>query len=248
MQPSQYKRIARILKELRQELEKDALKEGVPITSSTFNEAYEAIRTSILEREGFTIEQYKQASEGVKTERETKKKEETEVSKKQNEGLEKVLDRVTQIKGDKGDRGDTVVGPMGPQGPEGKPGKNGRDGKNGKDSTVPGPKGDKGDKGDPGEMGMVDVATIAYLEDSIKTVESKITAVEPETVEQFESKLEQSIKISNLKGEMSRLQRTDLGLRQDVDEKITGVNTHKLTVSATEPANPQLNDLWVDIS
>lgn len=39
-----------------------------------------------------------------------------------------------------------------------------------------------------------------------------------------------------------------MGLQQQIDERILGVNTHKLTVSATEPTNPALYDLWVDIS
>ena len=39
-----------------------------------------------------------------------------------------------------------------------------------------------------------------------------------------------------------------MGLRQDIDTKITGVNTSKLTVSTTAPSNPQLNDLWLNIS
>lgn len=37
-----------------------------------------------------------------------------------------------------------------------------------------------------------------------------------------------------------------MGIREDLDTKITGIYTHKITVSATEPTGPQLNDLWVD--
>jgi len=29
---------------------------------------------------------------------------------------------------------------------------------------------------------------------------------------------------------------------------VKGVNTHKITVSATAPADPQVGDLWVDTS
>jgi hypothetical protein len=39
-----------------------------------------------------------------------------------------------------------------------------------------------------------------------------------------------------------------MGLQQQIDERIIGVNTHKLTVSATEPTSPSVGDLWVQIS
>lgn len=39
-----------------------------------------------------------------------------------------------------------------------------------------------------------------------------------------------------------------MGLQQQIDERIIGVGTHKLTVSSTAPSNPNLYDLWVDIS
>jgi hypothetical protein len=49
-------------------------------------------------------------------------------------------------------------------------------------------------------------------------------------------------------------QRSNFGLakadqmRKELDQKIWGINTQRLTVSATAPVNPQLNDLWYDIS
>ena len=39
-----------------------------------------------------------------------------------------------------------------------------------------------------------------------------------------------------------------MGLQGQIDEKVKGVNTKKITISATEPSNPKLYDLWVDIS
>lgn len=32
------------------------------------------------------------------------------------------------------------------------------------------------------------------------------------------------------------------------DTRLIRVNTEKITVSATQPQNPSINDLWVDIS
>lgn len=37
-------------------------------------------------------------------------------------------------------------------------------------------------------------------------------------------------------------------LQTELDTKIVGVNTHKITVSPTAPSDPALNDLWVDTS
>lgn len=39
-----------------------------------------------------------------------------------------------------------------------------------------------------------------------------------------------------------------MGLQQQIDERILGVNTHKLTVSETEPVGSVDGDLWLDIS
>jgi hypothetical protein len=37
-------------------------------------------------------------------------------------------------------------------------------------------------------------------------------------------------------------------LQAELDNKITGVGVATLTVSLTEPANPQVNDIWVDLN
>jgi beta-glucosidase-like glycosyl hydrolase len=47
---------------------------------------------------------------------------------------------------------------------------------------------------------------------------------------------------------MPDFRKLSMGLQQQIDEKVTGVNTHKITVSTSAPSNPQLYDLWVDIS
>ncbi len=244
MTPNQYKRIARLLKELRQALEQEALKDGVAITSSAFNEAYETMRTNLLEQEGFALEQYQEAANQVKSERETKKS-------ASEEKADQFFERVEKIRGDKGETGDKGEkgdkgerGEKGDKGEPGKDGKDGRDGKDGKDGT-PGPAGTNGRDGED-----VSPATVGYLEDLIKTVEAKV--VDQEGMERLKGELLNEMKIDVEKNidimGMPDFRKLSMGIQEDVATKIQGVNTHKLTVSSTEPTNPQLNDLWVDIS
>jgi hypothetical protein len=246
MQPSQFKKLARLLKDLYAQLEAEAMQEGVSITSPDFDAVVKKARTLLLEREGFTDEQYEEAKSANLTEREAKK---TASETKADQFFERV-EKIKGDKGEKGDRGDVgETGPRGEQGPEGKQGKPGKDGQNGKDGK-PGPKGDKGDKGEQGEMGTVDNATIAYLEDRINTTESKIPTTEkleedliPRVIEVAEVTAKKNLDIFDMPG----LRKMGMGLRQDLDTKIEGVNVKKLTVSDTEPTNPQPNDLWIDI-
>ena len=244
MTPSQFKKLARLLKQLYAELEADALNEGVAVTSSEFTQVAKAARLALLEREGFTEEQYEEAKNLNKTEKEEKK---TASETKADQFFE----RVEKIKGDKGETGEK--GDPGKDGKDGLNGKDGRDGKNGKDGKD-GKPGEKGDRGDRGEMGMVDVATIAYLEDKMVQVESKIP--EPVDVEKIkEQLLPEVVEISKVTAQsnidlmgMPNFRKLGVGLQQQIDERIMGVNTKKLTVATTAPSNPQLNDLWIDIS
>jgi hypothetical protein len=96
-------------------------------------------------------------------------------------------------------------------------------------------------------MGIIDEATIAYLEERIDTTEAKIPKIEAIEAEVAELKEVTAKTNLDLMG-MPDFRKLGVGLREDIDKKIEGVNTHKLTVSDTEPSNPQLNDLWVDIS
>lgn len=144
-------------------------------------------------------------------------------------------------KGEKGDKGDSIKGDKGDRGPAGK------DGRDGKDSTVQGPKGDKGDTGPmgprgmdgidgkDGEMGMVDVATIAYLEDEIKRVEEKI----PEAVRYRETNFGMVVRGITAGRNMS----VD---STDPNRPIVTNTNPKITISATEPADPVAGDIWID--
>lgn len=61
MNQSQFKKIARLLKGAYAELEQEAVGEGIAITSPEYEKAVAAIREALLEREGFTLEEYRDA-------------------------------------------------------------------------------------------------------------------------------------------------------------------------------------------
>lgn len=65
MTTSEFKRVGRLLKELYAELEKEAIEEGVDIFSEEFIQVRDALRTEVLTRLGFTVEEYREAKELV---------------------------------------------------------------------------------------------------------------------------------------------------------------------------------------
>lgn len=150
-------------------------------------------------------------------------------------------------KGPKGDKGDSIVGP---QGKEGRPGK---------DSNIPGPKGDKGDPGKDGKDGVgtdgkdgspdtaEEIATkLETLKEDKRLDVSAIKGIDKRDEKISGDILNRAIGILDQRSSFS-IQKAEQ-MRKDIDSKVTGWGTHNLYVSATEPANPSLYDLWVDIS
>lgn len=113
-------------------------------------------------------------------------------------------------------------GPQGPQGKDGKDGRDGQDGKNGRDGLT-GPKGDKGDTGPMGQQGVQGVSVVNAEID-------------------FDGHLR--IELSN--GEF--IDAGELMIEKGPDGVFVAGNAWQITVSTTAPANPQLNQLWFDIS
>jgi hypothetical protein len=145
---------------------------------------------------------------------------------------------VLTIKGDKGEKGDR--GDVGEKGDRGEPGQDGVDGKDGIDGLdgldgkdgvggidgkdgMPGERGEKGDKGDPGKD-----ADPAEVIEVMKAL--------PEKKRLDISHLRNSTQIQSAISKMIK------------GGGITGVNTNKITVSATAPQDPIWGDLWVDVS
>ena len=118
----------------------------------------------------------------------------------------------------KGDKGD--------RGERGEPGKDGRDGKDGKDGRdgAPGPKGAKGDAGPVGKAGSQGVSVV----DAEVALDGNLV-----------------LKLSNGKIiDAGEIVQQSKGGR---DVFVAG-NAWQITVSTEAPANPQLNQLWLDIS
>lgn len=146
MTKQQYNRIKKLI----DKLEKEALNEGVDITSPEF----EGLVVRLLESKGFTLEEYNEADEDFgsqKNETLEAKLERLEMRQEKD-----VLDKIkNDIKGEQGVQGPKgPEGKTGPQGPSGPPGKDGKDGKTrillrGKQ----GPKGPGGPQGLPGRDG-----------------------------------------------------------------------------------------------
>lgn len=58
---SEFKKIARLLKEAYKELEQEALEKGVSLLSNEYDELQSKIREAVLKSQGFTIEEYREA-------------------------------------------------------------------------------------------------------------------------------------------------------------------------------------------
>jgi len=119
----------------------------------------------------------------------------------------------------KGDDGKD--GPKGDQGAPGKDGKDGKDGQHGKD----GPKGDKGDTGPAGITGK----------QGVSVVDAEVAADDHLV-----------IKLSN--GEIIDAGELPSGKGTGNQGVFVAGNAWQITVSSTAPSNPQLNQLWLDIS
>jgi hypothetical protein len=227
---SEFKKIARLLKAVYAELERQALSEGIDITSPQFEELINRVRESSLAKRGFTIEEYRNA-----------KAEYTESRKPvEKTDIDAVLEKVTQIKGEKGDTGEQGEkgdkGDKGDPGKDGKNGKDGRDGKDGKDGTH----GRDGEHGKDGADGFVDEETIGYLEEKIDTVAKSIPVV-PDLTDFYK---EMDVIQEVIKG-MPDFRKLGMGLQDQIDKKITGINVNRIIYSVTEPTNQPVGTIWI---
>lgn len=118
----------------------------------------------------------------------------------------------------KGDKGD-----RGEPGKDGKDGKSGKDGSNGCDGLI-GPKGDKGDTGPVGKTGTKGISVVdaeVALDGNLVLKLSDGSIIDAGEIVQ-QSKSDSNVFVSG--------------------------NAWQVTVSATAPDSPQLNQLWLDIS
>lgn len=119
---------------------------------------------------------------------------------------------------------ETIKKLQGPQGPAGKDGKDGKNGVDGKDGR-PGADGQQGPAGADGKDGA----------DGVSVVDAKVD---------FDNSL--VIKLSDgTEIDAGQLNVGQAGSNVSVIQQYSGPTT---TVSATEPASPQVGDIWFDIS
>jgi hypothetical protein len=227
MTTAEFKKLARLLKTVYAEMEREAIAQGIDITSPDYDTLTDRVREKTLAKRGFTIEEYRQA------------KAEYEASRKTQ--FDKVLDKALQLKGDvgergeKGDKGDTgEPGPQGPVGPRG----------------PKGDKGDRGDKGEPGtpgekgEDGFVDEATIAYLENEIEETRKSIPGPFDPTELKEEFYREMDV-IQEVISGMPDFRKLGMGLQAQIDTKIEGVGVSRIIYSVTQPTDYRTGDIWI---
>lgn len=174
--------------------------------------------------------------------------------------IPKLLDILPRIKGDKGDKpivGIDFVQPKdgedGIQGDPGEPGKDGLNGTNGLNG-LDGMDGIDGKDGQDGKDASVEDVARQVLETIVIPFETGETIVDK--INEGDSKIKKE-KVEGL-ADIERLAKLNafnptMGPSfNDLTKKIDGVSdngtTPKLTVSVTEPKNPKLYDLWVDIA
>ena len=124
--------------------------------------------------------------------------------------------------GEKGERGEQ--GLTGRDGVDGRDGRDGQDGKNGRDGVA----GPKGDRGDPGALGKVGPQ-------GVSVVDAEVAADDHLVLKLSDGKI---------------IDAGELPVGRIVEQAAIHVagNAWQITVSSTAPANPQLNQLWLDIS
>jgi len=183
-----------------------------------------------------------------------------ELNDRLDEEIPKITDVIKRVKGDEGEQGEK--GEKGEKGDTGEQGEQGPQGETGE-------RGEKGHKGDQGKPGVTPDTTTIALE-AAGIAQERLTPFIP-TIEQIEAdlpKLGERIRdgLEVLQGD-ERLDASAVkGLpefQKETTKQISGGLTRaktdslytkfhegasNITVSATAPSNPELYDLWVDIS
>jgi hypothetical protein len=122
--------------------------------------------------------------------------------------------------GEKGERGEQ--GLTGRDGVDGRDGRDGQDGKNGRDGIA----GPKGDKGDPGALGKVGPQGVSVVDAEID----------------IDGNLVLTLSNGNI------IDAGEIPVEKGQGGVFVAGNAWQITVSSTAPPNPQLNQLWLDIS
>jgi Collagen triple helix repeat (20 copies) len=225
-------KIKKAIDEIIKKAKEEALADGVNISSVEFENLLLKIKTNLLKERGVSMDEYGALLAEIR-DRKVKLREE----KKRQTIINKGEQGPPGKDGKDGKDGKSIVGPMGPIGPQGKQGPQG-------------PQGPKGPKGDPGKDAVVGDITkdIQALQESHGELYQKVNNI-PEGFSEKFGILTSGKSADSLHTHEFRQRRGYGGIDSQTARKM--INEYievKLTVSATEPSNPNTGDLWVDIS
>lgn len=245
MTTSEFKKIARILKEVYAQLEKEALEEGISLLSPEYDQLVARAREAVLANNGFTLQEYREAKAKVagfsqadlvdQTERTSGEvgsaRQMAEEALSRHIPTEEEIEAIAKRVADAVVKPPTIINQIVEK------------------TTIEKPKIVKETIKVKEEYNDTPLRKELGL---IKTLVENIDIPEPVDVEglrkEFVEYFAQSFKKNIDTLGMPDFRQLGMGLRQDLDTKIEGVNTDKITVSTTAPTNPQLYDIWIDIS
>jgi len=241
----QFKKIARLLKQVYKELEIEALKNGTDLMSPEYDVMVASAREAVLKKMGFTIEEYRTAKEEASEERKKLVPQYDEIKKRLDEMKIPTSEEIAQIAEEIAKK--IVIAPQ-------------IINKIVKEIKVERPPQVIKETIHTTERVEYDDlslrAEMEYAMDGMEKVSKDVESLKntPNTTEElrkemggfnaFAENFEHNVKAYTLKP----MQQLAMGLQGQIDTKIEGVNTSKLTVASTAPSSPKLYDLWVDIS
>jgi hypothetical protein len=242
MTSPEFKRIARLLKEVYKDLEERAIRNKIDIFGEEYKRLQDAARLNVLKRFGFTLDEYRAAKEIVAPANRVSTSKSLERAREDIETLyetvsdleipdeEELLKKVHEI-------AEAVVKP-----PVIKKEIVER-------TTVEKPTIVKetvnktiNEKYEDGPLW----AELGYIQDRLENLpeptEPDYEALKDEIRNDFAIFLEHNTNVFD----MPDFRKLSMGLQAQVDTKIEGVGVTKITVSDTEPDSPNVNDLWID--
>jgi hypothetical protein len=247
MEIKDFKKIGRLLKQIYEELETQALKEGVNLLSPEYEELVNKARLAVLEKAGFTLEEYRTIKEQVSgidkagtlgVMQDTQKKLDATLST-----IKEVQDRHIPTKEEITAIAREVA----------------------KEFIKPPEIINKIVDRVTIEKPQIIKETVKVREEydatplkkELQNLEKKVESIPPlpdlkkfreEITNEFSENFENNI---NALG-MLDFRKMGMGLRQDIDERVIGSSDNrtvpKLTVGYTAPTNPKLYDLWYDLN
>jgi hypothetical protein len=267
MKLTDFKRIARVLKEAYEEVQKETLSAGITPAGDKYSELLSKVREEVVTRAGFTVEDYIQAKE-------------TYLKVKKDPGnlvsfVETVEGRIMKKVGERLDKQDKTLSAIvtredveyiardvfestPPQVVERvvekivQPIKETVINREEYDDSIL----KEELEGSKSELrGYVEKTLDSHKDDVLENVEEKLSERTEALKKEFEDYIAQSFKKNiDIMG-MPDFRKLAMGLQAQLDELSSGGTfwlngtpgaKNTLTVSSTEPTNPTLNDLWVD--